>query len=709
MINRIARASVVNPWGVPTREPNPALRPYTVRGSGGLPGLFDEMESGHPKIAKAYGDLATALADMSVDWVPVGDTEDEARFAEDLDSLWRGMSADVDNGLIGSASVLQYAALYWSRGSCIYAARWVPSGAADRHIASLNGLDLELYPVHPSSVTLWDTDVATGKLRGLRQSTSAGSAYIPAGAMIRAARLAVPGQWEGVSWMRPLAFLFERWKSVWLSSERNSWMMSGTITLVEPVGASEDDRARALDALDAWQNGLAPFLVLPSGWEVKFDAPSASDSMGTIDKIDAYIDGTLGNHVAALSYAAHATRALGDVVAEDAAQDAARELSVFLRMFGAAFAGWVADQVAYSGALPVLQLASIEDTATAGTVVADAATAKGAGLIAWNVEDERLIRQTIGLPVSRDLETAVDARPVVAAMSDHGGGCCSSVKMRQSLIEVIGADGRPFMTHSPLTGVERFVAWADNADARAGFDEALANELGAIAERHRRAVWRALRDGWQAGESDAVFQRFAPEYREALRRYGMDVARQVSRASVEEAVRQADAGGRSRDMALSVALFNRVSEAARERLARAESGLDIAADEVGQKVQSEVERAWRAGVKPGQFRSQLGSRALVSPAAAAANLIESEGRVLAAADMVATGEAEVLGVRPARVVRTSVMDRNRCEVCIALSQTVFELPAEMAKWEAMPLPDPNCEGGADRCRCGWLVEWSAEG
>ena len=122
-------------------------------------------------------------------------------------------------------------------------------------------------------------------------------------------------------------------------------------------------------------------------------------------------------------------------------------------------------------------------------------------------------------------------------------------------------------------------------------------------------------------------------------------------------------------------------------------------------MQGEVERAWRAGASPRTFTSTLSARALALPAVAPANLIESEGRVLAAADMAVGGEAEDLGIRPAQVVRTSVMDPNRCEVCAARSQTTYDLPQQMTEWEAMPLPDPDCEGTAERCRCGWLVRW----
>jgi hypothetical protein len=817
----------------PNREPNDQLQPLVVRGSSGGTGVYDELETGHPKIADAYSRLATALATMPVEWFLEDPTDVEQMVIDDLHALWLSLAVDADNGIRGPGSVLQQAVTFWSRGNCVFALRWVDSRASGRRFFSLDGLDIEAYPVHPSSILRWIT-TRTGKLEGVQQSTYTGSVTLARESLIVCSRMAVPGQWEGTSLSRPLIFPFERWKSIWMSAERNSWMMAGVITLVEPTGANPTDRERANVSLEKWMNGNSPFLILPNGWTVEFSAPSAAaDAMAQIDKIDSYVDTTLGNQVAALSYAAHATRALGDTLSEADAQDASKEIGTFLALFGGQLAQWVCEQIGYEGRIPVLRSpVSADAEFDPAAITAAMGAAKSAGLIEWRPEDERFVRHALKLPVSPDLDARADASenaeavaavepaaPVAALADDaaradvpappdaqrasaaalmhrrssadkwqgtppeivlaksiaggqplpmldlrmleayfddvgdpttlpgwadrgpawqkfnaFGGeamaaylgrtladtdgvpvdavamsdrcGCSSCVTMAAVKgVIVIGADGRPFTAPAALQGVEAFVSWADNDDQRRAIDAALQLELDSIATRHRAETWRALRDGWQPGESAALLARFTPRYQRAYETYGRDIAMMVSRWTAEEAIRQGEADGRPRrrDMATSTALFRQVLTAADERMTRAAAGLDMAARDTATRVQSDVERAWRAGVKQRAFVPVFTS--LAEGARAPAQMIESEGRVAAAADMVIQGEADGLGLEPARVVRTSIMDLRRCEVCADLSQTTFELPEQMAQWQAMPLPDPNCEGGAERCRCGWLVEW----
>jgi hypothetical protein len=953
MITQRPYPAINSPWMTPNREPNDQLQPLVVRGSSGGTGVYDELETGHPKIADAYSRLATALATMPVEWHLEDPTDVEQMVIDDLHALWLSLAVDADNGIRGPGSVLQQAVTFWSRGNCVFALRWIDSRASGRRFFSLDGLDIEAYPVHPSSILRWIT-TRTGKLEGVQQSTYTGSATLARESLIVCSRMAVPGQWEGTSLSRPLIFPFERWKSIWMSAERNSWMMAGVITLVEPPGANPTDRERANVSLEKWMNGNSPFLILPNGWTVEFSAPSAAaDAMAQIDKIDSYVDTTLGNQVAALSYAAHATRALGDTLSEADAQDASKEIGTFLALFGGQLAQWVCEQIGYEGRIPVLRSpVSADAEFDPAAITAAMGSAKSAGLIEWRPEDERFVRHALKLPVSPDLDAradasenaeavaAVDPAAPVAALSDdaaradapappdaqrtsaaalmhrrssadkwqgtppeivlaksiaggqplpmldlrmleayfddvgdpttlpgwadrgpawqkfnafggeamatylgrtladtdgvpvdavamydsvsmapakfdhidftppegvreaakramevraekpdsqqgmtpvgiarardlangrtvspdtarrmlayferhevdkkgetwdeqgkgwqawHGWGgdagwswarklvkqmdaadakmsdrcgCSSCVTMAAVKgVIVIGADGRPFTAPAALQGVETFVSWADNDDQRRAIDAALQLELDSIATRHRAETWRALRDGWQPGESAALLARFTPRYQRAYETYGRDIAMMVSRWTAEEAIRQGESDGRPRrrDMATSTALFRQVLAAADERMTRAAAGLDMAARDTATRVQSDVERAWRAGVKQRAFVPVFTS--LAEGARAPAQMIESEGRVAAAADMVIQGEADGLGLEPARVVRTSIMDLRRCEVCADLSQTTFELPEQMAQWQAMPLPDPNCEGGAERCRCGWLVEW----
>ena len=389
----------------PNREPNDQLRPLVVRGSGGGTGVYDEIESGHPKVADAFARLMTALATMEVEWSLDDPDARERMVMEDLTSLIEGMGADWENDIGGPSSVFAQAVTYWSRGNVTYALRWVDSQSSGRRMSSFDGLDIEAYPVHPSSILRWKTDLS-GRLEGIVQSTYRATVDIDRADLITCARMAVPGQFEGVSMARPLVFPFERWKSIWLSAERSSWMMAGLVTLNEPAGAGEQDRARANEALEQWMNGEAPFLVLPADWTVQFDAPSGADMMGQIEKIDSYVDTTLGNQVAALSYAAHATRALGDVMSEEQSRDASREIETFLGLFGAQFASWVCRQIGYDGRLPRLQIVAGQVDEDRSETTSTMATAVGAGLITWGRDDENQLRETLGLSRHEEVTSA---------------------------------------------------------------------------------------------------------------------------------------------------------------------------------------------------------------------------------------------------------------------------------------------------------------
>jgi hypothetical protein len=305
---------------------------------------------------------------------------------------------------------------------------------------------------------------------------------------------------------------------------------------------------------------------------------------------------------------------------------------------------------------------------------------------------------------ARKLVKQMDAAD--AKMSDRCG-CCppGSVHFaKKPPIIVTDVDGRQFEAPAALKGVEVFVSWAADADDRALADRILNEELQDLATRHTREVYRALRDGWQPGEADALLAKWIPRYRDVLVGYGNGLAMNVSRAAVREAVRQGQATP-ARDPALAKTMFTQVAAEAGRRMDRASAGLSMAADEICRKVQADAARAALTRIPVSTALTTLASVQLGRPASGAANIIESEGRVAAAADMVAEGVAEDLGLQPARVVRTSIRDLRRCEHCEQLSQTTFELPEQMAQWQRMPLPDPDCEGGAERCRCGWLVEW----
>jgi hypothetical protein len=285
--------------------------------------------------------------------------------------------------------------------------------------------------------------------------------------------------------------------------------------------------------------------------------------------------------------------------------------------------------------------------------------------------------------------------PAQADLSECGCGSCGTVTLAE-LQTVIGADGMPYSSPVRLVGVETQVEWATIDRTRKTIDDALTARLEALAEQHRADTWHALRDGWQPGERDEVRARAVERYAAALQGYASETRGVVAEHAQREMDRQVRSG---------VPFV----EAGVEVLPGAGNNIDpritITATEIASRVQGEVESAWAAGMTRRTFGSRISPAGLSLAARAIGNVIESRGRLDVAQDLAQANPGLVV----TGVIRSSVRDRNRCRVCAQRHGTMYDLPRQMAEFEAMPLPDPDCEGRAERCRCGWLIEWGRRG
>jgi hypothetical protein len=261
----------------------------------------------------------------------------------------------------------------------------------------------------------------------------------------------------------------------------------------------------------------------------------------------------------------------------------------------------------------------------------------------------------------------------------------------------------------PLSGVELHVAWADTRRDRAVIDADMQDAIEAVARTHRADVWRAMADGWQTGEYDRVLSEAVPRYERAIDEYTGRLQAAADRWAMDEARRQAQSRetrqGGSGPVSEGSAIAQIQAQAAKLET-RIVNSSRIAAREVAMRVQGEVAAAARDGKKPSRWASAIVASSLVKPILSTGQIIESEGRISAAANLAQSGAAQAMGLRLAEVVRTSVNDMRRCRVCEKASGTAFELPRQQAEFDAMPLPDPNCLGGTRWCRCGWLLRWT---
>jgi hypothetical protein len=215
--------------------------------------------------------------------------------------------------------------------------------------------------------------------------------------------------------LRPLVFLFDRWKSVWLSSEQQAYMQGGCLVVQADQAANYGTEAwkRARATLEGWQNNLARYLLMPPGFQAEFIASSSSIDGDVIDRIDGYCDTVLGAQVAALIQSANGHRALGEVAAaqDDASQS--EDLSAFLRRLGDRLSRWVSQQVAYAGRRPTLSVRPAEQVTAADAKVSTAISAKAAEAVTWTPADEAWVRETIGMPELQTMED-VDGESMLA-------------------------------------------------------------------------------------------------------------------------------------------------------------------------------------------------------------------------------------------------------------------------------------------------------
>jgi len=802
LTDRAHKRSALSPsstagYAVPSRDPTPQLYPGALRGTGGGAGQLDRMRRGHPRVAVGCRDLALAIGSAAIEFAPLEDERpSETAFREDLDALLAEVFTDAENNIGGWSSLGADLAEYYLAGHYLAECRFVRApDAAPRRTASLDGLRLELYPVHASSVQAWVAAPPTWqRLAKVTQATPTGYVEIPADRLVYLKHGGAPGEWEGVSILRPLVFIVERWISLLTAAERNSYFGAGVAKVAAPMAETPADRDRMLDTLEAWQSGAAPWLLMPPGYEVDLSYPggAAGDPRSALEYLDAQIDNALGRALYSLGYSSRGSLALGQQVEAADGWQTTAQLDLLLAEFGRRVGEWVARRIGYAGRVPVLRTIGEESANTAERVTM-LAQAAAAGLVSWQAADEDRMRAELGLDpreardetrtapapatfadesfpvpkgVADEAETALawrreygrggtevgvarardlkNRRPVsldtlkrIKAYFDRhesdtdaegfrpgepgfpsagriawglwGGNPArrwaedrlAGVEARECCladrVEVIGADGVPFQTWRPLDGVECAVAWASNDAQRSALDSRVEASIGEIAERHRAAVWSAVADGWNPDANAAVYDEFLAEYRDAVSSFASTLASAVEgwAKAEQRAQRRAglptvgpNQGAGPGGMPSADAILSRIGPR-----------IDIAADEIANRVQGEVETAWTAGGTEEGFTSRITSGGLARPALAVGNAIESEGRVAAAGDL-ATSDLVIT-----EVMRTSVLDGNRCAHCAEYDGTTFAIPAQLDDYRAMVLPDKECAGGPDRCRCGWLVVW----
>lgn len=412
---RLAQQSVGSPFIIPNREPTPEFIPSLVNGMTGQPGLVDEILRGHPKVAKHVGDFRVALAAAKYKWEPVEDeTIQEARFREDLEAVCKSAYVDAENELQGFGRVAESWLTHWTHGIYVGETRFVERTTQPRNYAALNNLEVEVYPIHPSTILQWNQADRYRKVTSLRQQSVTGGAEIPAADLIWEQRGGVIGELAGDSILRPLQFLFAQWKSLWLSRAQLVFSQGGLLVLTvgKSMNYGTEEWNRMVQSANGWQNGLSRTIVANEGSSAELHSPTGSVGGEEIETIDAYCDMVLGSQLSQLIASANGHRALGEVAADADAQQQVDELTTFLARFGQRFARWVAERCLFNGRLPTLTTEQVKPEQKAGDYVPLLITAVQAGLVDITPDVKAKVRELLGLP---EIEDVQDVQPAAAA------------------------------------------------------------------------------------------------------------------------------------------------------------------------------------------------------------------------------------------------------------------------------------------------------
>lgn len=708
--------------GQPIRDPNPTVG-QALWGFGGHVGLAEQALLTVPRAASRW--LGVELMISSAGWrlAPVdGETSAERAARDRIDSAIRGrLTTDRHRpSAAGLAEVMRQAASAWWYGhACAYLTAY-DTGA------------LEAYQVHQSSIQQIRTS-RDGALEAIWQSAPGGSVTLSADRVGWMAYRAEGGNWRGAGLSRPLVFLIELYQQAALAYGRSAYMQAGLVVAQEPetLGRTAGAIDEVDSALAAFESGGLRTFRAPHGWEfdVRFPTGSGAQPPEVIDRmLSAAIDDLLGSLVASLGYVSGSgSRALGEVQREEDAERArqmldwlGREVSGWLVPWVASHVGvargvrlpridWRAEEVAEVSSAGIADYETINALRYAGEVVEKIMSGLAADTarelitkagIAQDVAD-RMIAAQVAIRDSRPAGApTTPSAPTLGApapMHDRGCGCggCSTVRMSDDDggVTVAGADGVEFTFHRALTDLEADVAWADAEAERDAADAALAAAVEDIAEEHRAAVWSAIAD---RSDLDAVRVRYRSRYEDAIRGYLRDLAAVVRVQTEEEIGRQTTRGLGSGDGVPPGAL----SEWVEGERARVELSAMQAADAIAGRVQGEVTAAVAQGAVMSTWQPLQTPDGLAREAAPAANQVEVVERIDGAREA-----AEAEGASIATIVRTSVRDGARCQVCRARDGLEWRLPQDAETFGRAPgsiVPDPDCEG-APRCRCGLLV------
>jgi hypothetical protein len=300
---------------------------------------------------------------------------------------------------------------------------------------------------------------------------------------------------------------------------------------------------------------------------------------------------------------------------------------------------------------------------------------------------------------------AIGAHQRAARLHDSGAALGDLSDSDNDGVLVLDANAAEFVTYRELRPEEQVVAWVALADARKNLDLQTQMKIDVVARLHRQAVQKALKNGWQTGERDKLWNYYASAYQKVLTEEAANLRTALSSEVSQEAKRAKRSAvvGEAVSAQEAASISKMMAGQADSQFARAAALTQQAGETIANRVQTDIENAILGGADMSTWTSRITMEGLASSAFESRNVLEGAVRTSTYA---ATPEAQ--GMVPSKLIRSSVPDKERCDHCAAMDGQEV-VPAKYVsggKLKLPPLPDPKCKGGVGRCRCGWFAIYS---
>ena len=300
---------------------------------------------------------------------------------------------------------------------------------------------------------------------------------------------------------------------------------------------------------------------------------------------------------------------------------------------------------------------------------------------------------------------AIGAHQRAARLHDSGAALGDLSDSDSDGVLVLDANAAEFVTYRELRPEEQVVAWVALADARKNLDLQTQMKIDVVARLHRQAVQKALKNGWQTGERDKLWNYYASAYQKVLTEEAANLRTALSSEVSQEAKRAKRSAvvGPAVSAEEAAGISKMMAGQADTQFARAAALTQQAGETIANRVQTDIENAILGGADMSTWTSRITMEGLASSAFESRNVLEGAVRTSTYA---ATPEAQ--GMVPSKLIRSSVPDKERCDHCAKMDGQEV-VPAKYVsggKLKLPPLPDPKCKGGVGRCRCGWFAIYS---